>query len=292
MMSAPWISAQLKSRRYRSMTREQEREAFEAFRAGDESARTKIIEANLKFLIAVAAHYTNKGLPLEDLIAEGVLGMNEAVSRFDQTKNFKFISYAVWWIRQRILKALGETGRAIKLPAHRIIVYSKIQRAKDKIEQQLNREADPEEVAAAAGLQLKDVMEAMLYCTSEISLDFDDYEGRTTTPLGHEPSPDQGHWDSTRTRYRQTLMRDLHPRDRHIVERSYGLRDGVPRTLEEIGDDLDLSKERIRQCLNKAKKDIRHKASSMDAREKAAAATRVELSKHRKTLSIGEASPS
>lgn len=294
MNDGPWISSQLGKPRHRTLTKQQETELFKTLRVGDEKAKAKaraaIVNANMRFLVSVAGLYVNRGVPLEDLIAEGALGLMEAVNRFDYSTGNKFISYAVWWIRQTLLMALGKTGRVIKLPPHRIGIYFKIGKARDRLYQKLEREPDVAELAAAAGLTEADVMESVRYCAPEMSLDFEDEEGKTSPLESAGPLPDRTYKEIKDARYQDSLLKDLQPFDREIIERTYGLKDGVQQTLEEIGDLNGLTRERIRQRRNKAIGLIQRKAKFLDSKETMERLVRRNLVTPKESLSIGEGS--
>jgi RNA polymerase primary sigma factor len=290
MTKSPWISAQISGPRYKALSKKEELELFKAVRIGDPRARARIVNANIKFVVAVASKHVNRGIPFEDLIAEGTVGLMKAVDRFDYVQGNKFISYAVWWIRQTILSSLGESSRAINLPPARIGVYFKISKARDRLYQELNREPSAAEVAEKAGLSESDVLESIRYCAPEISMNFEDEDGGENPLEGDTPPPDTGYQEILGWRYRAALMKELDPRDREIVESTYGLKDGIPRTLEEIGDRYGVTRELVRQRRGKALEQMRRKARLLESQANAEIAARRSMVKARGRMSIGEAS--
>lgn len=286
----PWISNQLWKPKFKEVSQREERKLFERFRAGDRQAREKIVSSNMKFVAQVANNYRNRGLPMEDVIAEGAVGLNKAVDRFDPTSGNKFITYAVWWIRQTILLALAETGRVINVPTTRITAFRKIQWTTDRLFKELEREPSPEEVAAAAGFRLDEVMEAITLCETTLSLGWEDEEGKERPMEAPGPLPDDGTMGSRAWAAMRKLMGDLSPLERQILFSYYGLRTGEPETLEEIAGTVGLTKERIRQIKEKTLKRIRQHARMIEAQEDAGVRAAKNIRRVRRVTSIGEAS--
>lgn len=290
MNGQPWITTHLHKAPYKQLTRKQETDLFVRIRAGDEAARARIVAANLKFVAQVANNYRDRGLPLEDVIAEGCLGLSRAVDRFDHLSGFKFITYAVWWIRQGILAALAAGGRVVNLPPSRVGAFHRAQKVREVLTKELQRDPSPEEVAEASGLPLLDVVESIVLCEGEMSLDWEDEEGKTRPVPSAGPLPDHSQKEAQARNGLMQLLSDLHPDDQEIILRFHGMRTGTPETLEEIGDAFGLTRERIRQRRNKAMDHVRRKVRFLDAQAGAEEETRARMARIRHTTSIGESS--
>ena len=238
------------------LSREREVELFTRLRRGDESARQRIIEANLRFVVSVARDYKDYGLSLVELISEGNVGLLEAVKRFDETRGFKFITYAVWWIRQAILKALALQGRIARPPMSQINDLQKIEREAGRLAQSLGRSPTGAEIAERVDISAERTRNAMDVGQQDLSFDAPAYPGEADTLLSHHPAPQDGVDDL----FEEAEMRDrlssclslLDEREKEIVRAYFGLGGGEPRTLEEIGDSLGVTRERVRQLRNRA----------------------------------------
>jgi RNA polymerase primary sigma factor len=233
---------------------------------GDKKALEKLVNANLRFVVSVSKQYQNQGLSLPDLINEGNLGLIKAAQRFDETRGFKFISYAVWWIRQSILQALAEQARIVRLPLNKIGSINKINRTFSKLEQEYQREPSASEVANILDLQPKLVEESMNASNSHISMDAplkeeDRANGNNLYDIIFSSDIDSPDNDLLSNSLRQEIERSLSTlseRESDILRYYFGLKDFRPHTLEEIGQEFDLTRERVRQIKEKAIKKLRN----------------------------------
>lgn len=239
------------------ITAEEEVELAQRIKAGDQVALEKLTKANLRFVVSVAKQYQNQGLTLPDLINEGNLGLIKAAQRFDETRGFKFISYAVWWIRQSILQALAEQSRIVRLPLNKIGSINKINKSYAALEQEHERAPSPEEIADNLEMGENDVKESMRNSGRHISMDAPLVEGEDSNlydvlNTGESPNPDDTLMqDSLRTEIERSLA-TLTPREGDVVRLYFGLGGQHPMTLEEIGEKFDLTRERVRQIKEKA----------------------------------------
>ena len=249
------------------ITAEEEVELAQRIKAGDQIALEKLTKANLRFVVSVAKQYQNQGLTLPDLINEGNLGLIKAAQRFDETRGFKFISYAVWWIRQSILQALAEQSRIVRLPLNKIGSINKINKAFDQLEQELERPPTPAEVAAAVDLTEDEVKQSMKNSGRHVSMDAPLVEGEDSNMynvIGSEdsPNPDEGLMvDSLRQEIERSLA-TLTPREGEVIRAYFGLNGEHAMTLEEIGEAFDLTRERVRQIKEKAIRRLKHTSRS------------------------------
>jgi RNA polymerase primary sigma factor len=247
---------------------EEEVELARRIKDGDEKALDKLVKANLRFVVSVAKQYQNQGLSLPDLINEGNLGLIRAAQRFDETRGFKFISYAVWWIRQSILQSLAEQARIVRLPLNKIGSLNKINRALNKLEQDFEREPTPEEVAKELDISPKEVKEALRNNIRQTSMDAplqnDDESSNMYEVLTSDDSPkpdDELLRNSLRNEIDRALE-TLTPREANIIKLYYGLNGKPPFTLEEIGQEFDLTRERVRQIKEKAIRQLKLRTRS------------------------------
>tara|TARA_B100000900_G_scaffold362088_1_gene335159 strand:+ start:5480 stop:6343 length:864 start_codon:yes stop_codon:yes gene_type:complete len=249
------------------ITAEEEVELAQRIKAGDELALEKLTKANLRFVVSVAKQYQNQGLSLPDLINEGNLGLIKAARRFDETRGFKFISYAVWWIRQSILQALAEQSRIVRLPLNKIGSINKINKAFAQLEQELERPPTPAEVAVAVDLTEDEVKQSMKNSGRHVSMDAPLVEGEDSNMynvIGSEdsPNPDEGLMvDSLRQEIERSLA-TLTPREGEVIRAYFGLNGEHAMTLEEIGEAFDLTRERVRQIKEKAIRRLKHTSRS------------------------------
>lgn len=226
-------------------------------REGDHSAMEKLIRANLRFVVSVSKQYQNQGLTLPDLINEGNIGLIKAAERFDETKGFKFISYAVWWIRQSILQALAEQSRLVRLPLNKIGTMNKLNRMISKLEQKLGRTPTEDEVAEVAEVDRDDIKRSMNNSSRHVSMDAPLTMGEETNLYDiilndNAPNPEDGLLsESLRTEIERAL-KHLGEREAEILRMFYGLNGYVPHSLDEIGVEFDLTRERVRQIKEKA----------------------------------------
>ena len=244
------------------ITADEEVELAQRIKAGDQIALEKLTKANLRFVVSVAKQYQNQGLTLPDLINEGNLGLIKAAQRFDETRGFKFISYAVWWIRQSILQALAEQSRIVRLPLNKIGSINKINKMFAYLEQAHERPPSAEEIAKELDMTVNDVKESMKNTGRHVSMDAPLVEGEDSNLYdvlrsGESPNPDRKllH-ESLRTEIERALE-TLTPREADVVRLYFGLGDQHPMTLEEIGETFDLTRERVRQIKEKANQTIK-----------------------------------
>jgi RNA polymerase primary sigma factor len=235
-------------------------------RAGDHKALEELIRANLRFVVSVAKQYQNQGLTLSDLINEGNLGLIKAAERFDETRGFKFISYAVWWIRQSVLQSIAEHSRIIRLPLNKIGSILKINSAFIKLEQNYQREPMPEEIADILQLQTEIVEEAMQSSSFHISTDAPLYERDSeeytlydTLINNDEPSPDMSLINSSLRIEIERALETLDEREADILRYNFGLNGQSSLSIDEIGSVMNLTPERVRQLKVKALKKLRNK---------------------------------
>ncbi len=249
------------------ITPEEEVELAQRIKAGDKIALEKLTQANLRFVVSVSKQYQNQGLSLPDLINEGNLGLIKAAQRFDETRGFKFISYAVWWIRQSILQALAEQSRIVRLPLNKIGSINKINKAYAKLEQKFERPPTAEEISELTELSITEVQESMKNTGRHVSMDNPLVEGEDSTMYDvlkseESPSPDQELMlESLRKEIRRALD-TLTPREADVLSSYFGLSGGHAMTLEEIGEKFDLTRERVRQIKEKAVRRLKHTSRS------------------------------
>ena len=241
---------------------EEEVELAQKIKKGDKKALEKLTKANLRFVVSVAKQYQNQGLSLPDLINEGNLGLIKAAQKFDETRGFKFISYAVWWIRQSILQALAEQSRIVRLPLNQVGSVNKINRLVNSFEQKNERRPSVEEIAEHIDLSEDKIKEAMKVNTRHISVDAPFQDGKDNNLL--DVLPDQDAPDADRVLVLESLREEigraldtLNERERNVIEAFFGLGQ-AEMTLEEIGDKYGLTRERVRQIKEKAIRRLRH----------------------------------
>ena len=249
------------------ITAEEEVELAQRIKAGDQIALEKLTKANLRFVVSVAKQYQNQGLTLPDLINEGNLGLIKAAQRFDETRGFKFISYAVWWIRQYILQALAEQSRIVRLPLNKIGSINKINKTYAFLEQAHERAPSAEEIAKELDMTINDVKESLKNSGRHVSMDAPLVEGEDSNLYdvlnsGESANPDRTllH-ESLRTEIERALE-TLTPREADVVRLYFGLGNQHAMTLEEIGETFDLTRERVRQIKEKAIRRLKHTSRS------------------------------
>lgn len=249
------------------ITVEEEVELAQRIRAGDRLALEKLTRANLRFVVSVAKQYQNQGLSLPDLINEGNLGLIKAAEKFDETRGFKFISYAVWWIRQSILQALAEQSRIVRLPLNQVGSLNKINKAFSKFEQENERRPSPEELAEVLDIPVEKITDTMKVSGRHISVDAPFVEGEDNSLLDVMINDDSPNADralineSLSKEIERVLIHTLSDRERDIVKKFFGI-GVVEMTLEEIGDEFGLTRERVRQIKEKAIRKLRPDSKS------------------------------
>ena len=246
---------------------EEEVELAQRIKQGDKIALEKLTKANLRFVVSVAKQYQNQGLSLPDLINEGNLGLIKAAQRFDETRGFKFISYAVWWIRQSILQALAEQSRIVRLPLNKIGSINKINKTYAKLEQEFEREPNAEEIAEVLEITEAEVKESMKNAGRHISMDaplVQDEDNTMYDVLKSEEAPTPETellYESLRKEIDRAIS-TLTQRQQDVVRLYFGLNGSHPMTLEEIGEKFDLTRERVRQIKEKAIRRLKHTSRS------------------------------
>jgi RNA polymerase primary sigma factor len=249
------------------ITAEEEVILAKKIKEGDQSALEKLTRANLRFVVSVAKQYQNQGLSLPDLINEGNLGLIKAARRFDETRGFKFISYAVWWIRQSILQALAEQSRIVRLPLNQVGSLNKINKAYSKLEQEFEREPSAEELADILDLPIDKVSDTMKVSGRHVSMDAPFANGEESSLLdvlvnADSPKADNGLMNESLSREIDRALSTLTERERDVVKLFFGIGLNHGLTLEEIGDKFDLTRERVRQIKEKAIRRLRHSSRS------------------------------
>ena len=248
------------------ITVEDEVELAQRIRKGDQEALEKLTRANLLFVVSVAKQYQNQGLSLPDLINEGNLGLIKAAEKFDETRGFKFISYAVWWIRQSILQALAEQSRIVRLPLNQVGSLNKINKALSKFEQENERLPSPDELAVILDIPREKIADTLRVSGRHVSVDAPFVDGEDNNlldvlPNTDSPNADRGLLNESLNKEIERALSTLTERERDIVKYFFGI-GSVEMTLEEIGEHFGLTRERVRQIKEKAIRRLRHSARS------------------------------
>lgn len=249
------------------LTADEEVNLAQRIRQGDQIALEKLTKANLRFVVSVSKQYQNQGLSLPDLINEGNLGLIKAAQRFDETRGFKFISYAVWWIRQSILQALAEQSRIVRLPLNKIGAINKINKAYSHLEQEYEREPYAEEIADMLDISDTEVKDSLRNSGRHVSMDAPLVQGEETCMYDvlrndDTTTPESGlMYDSLRKEIERAIS-TLTPREADVVKYYFGLNGAHALTLEEIGEKFDLTRERVRQIKEKAIRRLKHTSRS------------------------------
>jgi RNA polymerase primary sigma factor len=249
------------------LTPAQERELARRKDEGDEAAKRRLIECNLRLVMSITRNYVNSGVPLLDLIQEGNLGLIRAVEKFDYKLGYKLSTYATWWIRQSVTRAIADQGRTIRLPVHVVEQVRKVTRARRTLTQKLNRDPLPEEIAVESGFDLKRVNELLDLVEDPVSLE---------TPVGDGDSiyadmledvnsdqPEAKLAELLRTKELRDALADLNERMRHVLELRFGLSGQKPQTLEEVGVELGVTRERVRQLESRALRELQAAAPEL-----------------------------
>jgi RNA polymerase primary sigma factor len=249
------------------LTADEEVVLAKRIREGDQLALEKLTKANLRFVVSVAKQYQNQGLSLGDLINEGNLGLIKAAQRFDETRGFKFISYAVWWIRQSILQALAEQSRIVRLPLNRVGSLNKISKTFSELEQKFEREPPPEELAEVLEVSASEVVDTMKISGRHVSMDAPFVQGEENSLLDvlendGDEKPDDGLMTDSLRKEVQRALSTLTSREADVITLYFGLNGEHAMTLEEIGEKFNLTRERVRQIKEKAIRRLRHTSRS------------------------------
>jgi RNA polymerase primary sigma factor len=249
------------------LTPDEEVELAKRIREGDQLALEKLTKANLRFVVSVAKQYQNQGLSLGDLINEGNLGLIKAAQRFDETRGFKFISYAVWWIRQSILQALAEQSRIVRLPLNRVGSLNKISKTFSELEQKYEREPSPDELAEVLEVTTSEVVDTLKISGRHVSMDAPFVQGEENSLLDvlendSEDTPDSELINDSLRREVQRALATLTMREAEVITFYFGLNGEHAMTLEEIGEKFNLTRERVRQIKEKAIRRLRHTSRS------------------------------
>jgi RNA polymerase primary sigma factor len=253
------------------LTPEQEIDFSIRIKRGDQVALEKLVKANLRFVVSVAKQYQNQGLSLGDLINEGNLGLIKAAKRFDETRGFKFISYAVWWIRQSILQALAEQSRIVRLPLNRVGALNKIGKAYNNLEQEYEREPTAAEIAKELEMDLDEVSETLKMSNRHVSMDAPFSQGEENSLLDvlaseENPLPDTSLMSASLRSEIERALSTLTEREAEVIKLYFGFDGEHSLTLEEIGEKFHLTRERVRQIKEKAIRRLRHASRSRNLR--------------------------
>ena len=246
---------------------QEEVQLAQRIREGDQAALEKLVNANLRFVVSVSKQYQNQGLTLGDLINEGNMGLIKAAKRFDETRGFKFISYAVWWIHQSILQALADQSRIVRLPLNKVGSLGRITQASARLEQELEREPTPQEIADSLDIAITEVENALRSSGRHLSIDAPLAEGEDNTLLGvldnnDEPNPDMPLLNESLQNEINRVISTLSDKERDVLKYYFGLDGNPAHTLEDISDKVGFTRERVRQIKEKALRRLRKSSKS------------------------------
>jgi RNA polymerase primary sigma factor len=251
------------------ITPDEEVELARRIRTGDKAALERLTKANLRFVVSVSKQYQNQGLALPDLINEGNVGLIKAAERFDETRGFKFISYAVWWIRQSILQALAEQARIVRLPLNKIGSINKINKAYSELEQKFERPPSAEEMAEFLGCTTEEIKQSLSHNGRHVSMDAPLVEGDESSSSMYDvlandsmPGPESNLVLESLRKDIERSLTALTPRESDVIKLFYGLEGRAPMSLDEIGDRFDLTRERVRQIKEKAIRRLKHSSKN------------------------------
>lgn len=258
------------TRRAQLLTPEQEVDLARKVQAGDMHAKKVLIESNLRLVVSIAKKYNARGIPLADLIQEGNLGLIRAVEKFDWRKGFRFSTYATWWIRRAIARAIINQGRTIRIPVYVAELINKVMKTANQLQQELHREPTPEEVAERVGMSPDRVQEMMRVAVEPLSLETPVGEKDNSSigdfvPSTNMPTPSDVTWSLIRREEIDSILGRLTSRERDVVRLRFGMDDGRSRTLEEVGAALNVTRERVRQIELRAMKKLRHIGQELSA---------------------------
>ena len=249
------------------LTPDEEQELARRVSEGDEDAIVRMADSNLLLVVSIAKHYRDRGLPLQDLIQEGNLGLLKAIEKFDYTRGYKFSTYATWWIRQAISRSIADNARTIRVPVHMVETINRIRRESRQLQQELGREATETELAEASGLTVEKLREVLKITPDPVSLDTpvgedEDSPLSSFITAGTQAEPEKATEAALLKEQVRQLLGTLDERERRVLELRYGIGGDRARTLEEVGKEFGVTRERIRQIEAKALRKLRHPARS------------------------------
>ena len=254
------------------LTQEEENELSKRVKEGDAEAARRLAEANLRLVVSIAKHYAGRGMLLSDLIQEGNLGLMKAVDKFDYQKGYRFSTYATWWIRQAITRAIADQGRTIRIPVHMVETVNRLRKTSRILTQELGREPTPDELAQKLQMPKEQVTEILRIMMEPVSLETpvgdeeDTHLGDFMPDLAFPPPSEEASYRVMRAQLLEVLS-TLTERERKVLELRFGLEDGEVHTLEEVGEEFHVTRERIRQIESKALRKLRHPSRSRKLRD-------------------------